>query len=280
MVLYTCEICNFSSKLKTDYKRHLKTKKHLHNIVNPLSAMVMNTNEHKMNTNEHKMNTNEHTFLKKNIKFQCNFCYHNFNTKASMRRHQTYYCKENMNALKIINEKNKIIKKLEKRVDKLIDKAGNTTTINNTIKINNYGDEDISHITDAFKTELLKIPYGAIPKMIEAIHFNDKKPENKNIFVPNLNKNIIKIMRNGKWIYKNRGDILLDMIDSKYLILDDHFNLILNGENIISNIKKNYTEFQNKYDDGNIGLLNNLKNDCEFIMLNHRNNKNNKKIKA
>ena len=29
MVLYKCEICNFSSKYKNDYFRHLNTKKHL-----------------------------------------------------------------------------------------------------------------------------------------------------------------------------------------------------------------------------------------------------------
>ena len=28
MVSYTCAICEFSSKLKTDYNRHLNTKKH------------------------------------------------------------------------------------------------------------------------------------------------------------------------------------------------------------------------------------------------------------
>ena len=28
MVLYTCTLCNYSSKLKGDYKRHLKTLKH------------------------------------------------------------------------------------------------------------------------------------------------------------------------------------------------------------------------------------------------------------
>ena len=32
MVSYHCKYCNFTSKLKTDYKRHLKTKKHQRNI--------------------------------------------------------------------------------------------------------------------------------------------------------------------------------------------------------------------------------------------------------
>ena len=40
MVLYECEACNFSSKIKSHYNRHLKTKKHLRNIEISLSVMV------------------------------------------------------------------------------------------------------------------------------------------------------------------------------------------------------------------------------------------------
>ena len=36
------------------------------------------------------------------------------------------------------------------------------------------------------------MPYGMIPKLIEEVHFNDQKPENKNI-VLRLNKNDNKI---------------------------------------------------------------------------------------
>ena len=73
---------------------------------------------------------------------------------------------------------------LYSQVATLLDKVGNTTNIQNNIILNNYGNEDLSHITDKLKTELLKIPFCAIPKMIEAIHFNDEKPENKNIVIP------------------------------------------------------------------------------------------------
>ena len=41
-----------------------------------------------------------------------------------------------------------------------------------------------------------------IPKMIEAVHFNDEKPENKNTVLPNKNDNKIKIFRNNKWYIK------------------------------------------------------------------------------
>jgi hypothetical protein len=74
------------------------------------------------------------------------------------------------------------------------------------------------------KTELLSIPYGAIPKMIEAIHFNDEKPENKNILLPNKKDNLVKVFEGDKWIYKNKIDTITALVDSKYNLIDDHYD--------------------------------------------------------
>ena len=107
MVLYTCYTCLFSSNQKNDYKRHLKTKKHLKNITTLEDNIEMNTNEHKMNTNEHKTKINEPKNKinepknkinegKTNIyEHKCNYCTETFNTKPSRRRHELHYCKKN-----------------------------------------------------------------------------------------------------------------------------------------------------------------------------------------
>ena len=284
MVVYNCEGCLFYSKQKNDYNRHLKTKKHQSNMNNSLIPMVVTqkdpekTQKDPIKTQKDPLKTQPNLNIVD--KYYCEFCFDLFTTNAHKRRHELHRCKENKNINKLLNEKNKQIKKLEKTVDKLIDKAGNTTINHiqsnqlnqqNNIKINNYGDEDLSHITDFFKTQLIKGPYGAIPKMIKAIHFNNDKPENKNIVYPNVNKNYVKIMQNNKWVVKNKQSMLKDMIDSKYLILDDHYNLILNGENISNNVKKNYINFSEKYDEGNDNLLNELIDDCELVILNNRN---------
>ena len=284
MVLYNCECCNFASNLKSNYNRHLKTKKHIDKKNNSVISMVKSQKEPEKSQKEPEKSQKEPKKSQQNYekseKFYCEFCFELFTTFANKRRHELHRCKHNTNINKLLNEKNKQIKKLEKTVDKLIDKAGNTTINHiqsnqlnqqNNIKINNYGDEDLSHITDFFKTQLIKGPYGAIPKMIKAIHFNSDKPENNNIKYPNVNKNYVKIMQNNKWVVKNKQEMLKDMIDSKYLILDEHYNLILNGENISNNVKKNYINFSEKYDEGNDHLLNELIDDCELMILNNRN---------
>ena len=109
MPLYSCDLCNYSTKYKSDYTKHANTNKHRLKLISyntySYSNGVMNTNEHKVNTNEHKVNTNEHKVIENSEKsekhtinvnhFTCEYCAKMFNTKASMRRHIKRYCKEN-----------------------------------------------------------------------------------------------------------------------------------------------------------------------------------------
>ena len=254
----------------------------------------MNTNEHKKNTNEHKMNTNEHSIgtqmntdeHKMNTKsHKCQFCESFFNTRASKRRHEKHYCRENPDFVdKIIDAKNSKIKSLQKEKEKweqerqelykqvstLLEKVGDTTNIQNNIILNNYGSEDLSHITDKLKTELLNIPYCAIPKMIEAIHFNDEKPENKNIMLPNKKENLVKVYEGNKWVYKNKNETITDLVDSKYTIIDDHYEELNNDNKIPGNIKTTFTKFRKFYDEGDAEMVDKLKKECELVLLNNR----------
>ena len=299
MPLYNCKYCNYSSKLKANYDRHENSKKHRNKLIElgiePKEQGVMNTNEHKKNTNEHKMNTNEHSIgtqmntdeHKMNTKsHKCSFCESFFNTRASKRRHEKHYCRENPDFVdKIIDAKNSKIKSLQKEKEKweqekqelykqvstLLDKVGDTTNIqNNTIILNNYGSEDLSHITDKVKTELLNIPYCAIPKMIEAIHFNDEKPENKNIMLPNKKENLVKIFEGNKWVYKSKNDTITDLVDSKYTIIDDHYEELSSENKVPSNVKTTFKKFRKFYDDGDEEMINKLKKECELVLLNNR----------
>jgi len=211
-------------------------------------------------------------------KYYCEFCFDLFTTFAHKRRHELHRCKENNNSKDILlNEQTKQIKKMEKTIDKLIDKAGNTT-INNmqnsqsthnqqNIKLNNYGSEDLSHITDFFKTNLLGLPHGMIPKMIEAVHFNSEKPENKNILLPNKKDNKVKIFSGDKWVYKDKNDTIEDLMDGKYFIMDTHYETVCNTTDKNLNL---YKRFQELFDERNKILLDAQKKECELLLLNNR----------
>ena len=60
------------------------------------------------------------------------------------------------------------------------------------------------------------------------------------------------------------------MIDSKYLMLDDHFDLVVNGEKLSNHNKQNYMSFRDNYDKGDKFLINDIKNECELMILNNR----------
>ena len=230
--------------------------------------------------------------------YKCDFCPKTFTNHANKRRHEMYRCKENPEFIdKLINDKNNRIKNLQKdketlekdketlekdkekleaekkelykQVSRLLDKVGDTNIQNNII-LNSYGKEDLSHITDALKTELLSIPYGAIPKMIEAIHFNDEKPENKNIMIPNKKENLVKVFEGDKWIYKNKNETITDLVDSKYSIIDDHYFEMEGAEKVTPQIKTSFTKFRKFYEDGDEEMVANLKKQCELVLLNNR----------
>lgn len=264
MVLYECKLCNYSSKIKTQYKRHLETKKHQRNLKD---SLLEKHNEHKMSKNEHKMSKNEQK------KYICTFCPKSFSTHANKRRHELHYC-YNADSSKDLKKMNSLQirenKELKKQIEILLNKVGNTTnynsTINNTIVLNNYGEEDMSHITDSLKTKLLKVPFGMIPKMIEHVHF--KKPENKNIMITNSRDNKLKIFKDNKWVYKDKAQALNDLVDNNYFMLDNYFETTMLKLDEIQ--KENYKKFRNLVNTGDKALIENIKRDCELLLLNNR----------
>jgi hypothetical protein len=160
-------------------------------------------------------------------------------------------------------------KEFKKQIEILLTKVGDTT-INNTqnIQLNSYGKEDMAHITDKMKTQLLKIPYGMIPKMIEAVHFNNDKPENKNIAFTNKKDNKIKVYSKDKWIYKDKEEIINDLIDGKYFVLDNHYDSVF--ENLNMTTKTTYEKFRTFFDKNDKILHDQLKKECELVLLNNR----------
>ena len=167
-------------------------------------------------------------------------------------------------------EINRIQKEFYKHIEKLIEKTGNITNIQNTqnIKLNNYGNEDLSHISDSLKTDLLKLPYGMIPKMIEEVHFSDDKPENKNIELTNSRDNKLKVFTGDKWVYRNKDETINDLMDGKYFILDSHYENSCNNFNNIS--QSRYETFRSFFDEKDKKMYEQLKKECELVLLNNR----------
>ena len=307
MVSYDCKKCKYSTKYKYDFNKHLKTKKHRVNenpIQQNENTYDKNIQKHPQNIHKHPQNIHKHpqNIHKHPDIYNCEYCQESFTNFSNKRRHELHRCKENTNVSnsiitkqenqikKLEKEKENQIKKLEKAMEKqckemetqkkemakqielLLTKVGNNyTTINNTntnnIQLNNYGSEDLTHITDALKTYLLRIPFGAIQRLIEKIHFNKEKPENINLMITNKRDNKISVYEDGKWVYRNKKKTIQRLIDNKYYILDDHYNDIPDEE--LSDFNHtNYKSFREKIDESDKQLLEQLYEDVEIIILN------------
>ena len=131
MSTYNCDYCNYSTKLKADFNKHLNTQKHLNNmnklddkliqkLSNTNNEHKMSNNEHKMNTNYHKMSNNEHKMSNNEHKMSsnelsCRYCNKLFSTIPIKRRHELYYCENKKENDKLIIEiENKYKLELEK----------------------------------------------------------------------------------------------------------------------------------------------------------------------
>ena len=205
MPLYHCAVCNFKTKLKTDYNRHLKTKKHKNNV--ELSEMTLEgyvkslKNEHKMNkmnTNEHKNLQNTHIFEPMKIcvkstlqdqpiiihednngtnKFHCIYCNKEFASKPSKRRHELHYCQYNPALVKNKDEEERLKthekekRELYKQIEKLLEENGKiiqnyTNNSNNTI--NNIHQTNNIIIKNYGEEDLSHITSNVLDKLIES----------------------------------------------------------------------------------------------------------------
>ena len=260
MVLYSCEYCNFSSNLKSNYNRHLKTKKHIDNEENSIISMVMNTNEHKMNTTNSEIS-------EKSEKFYCEFCFELFNTKPSKRRHELHYCKENTsimtNKIKTL-EKEK--KKLEKQIVKMMDKVGtiNNTTNNNTnniIVVNNYGKENTDYLTIEKIKKLLNRPYDSVQELIKMLHFNSDHPENHNVKITNKKEPYALVWNDPIWELRKKKSVVKDLVDKGYMMIDTtHDN--------IDETHTKYIKFQDNFEDDATNIKDKIEEETEIVIIN------------
>ena len=292
MPLYQCELCDYETKIKTHFNRHLNTPKHQKNSLNHSKAFESESTQKSVSNDKpirkkHRKDKimeaeTEEKDQKILMKYTCELCGRELSTKGHLTRHIRDYCpatksKKESTILKDLLEEQKQQfanerANLYKQIEKLLDKVGNTTNIQsnikNTINLNSYGNENMSHITDQLKTQLVKIPYGMIPKLIEAVHFNDEHPENKNIALTNSRDNKIKVFSDNKWVYKDKEETINDLVDGKYYILDTHYEQVNNS--LESESKTDFVKFKEYFNSEDKEFVNKLKKDCELVLLNNR----------
>ena len=286
MPIYRCPRCGYSSHIKTYLRKHFLRKRPCSQLVDiptieECFREVLGENipiEPKLNPIEPKLNPIE---PKSNIskKYQCIFCQKCYSTNSHMHRHMKK-CKfknspklaSNSDAKDIlINELIKERDQMRKSIETLLERVGNVTHITNnnqqTIFINSHGQENLSYINDRYLMNLLKTPYGAVPKLLKDIHFHPEHPENMNVLITNKKLKFAKVWKGDKWKLCDKNEVIENMVDKGFNIIDGKF---VEKEKVLESSKiKNYTEFQKRYNDGDKHLHKELLKNTEMVILNN-----------
>ena len=269
---YICICCDFKTKIKTHYNRHLKTKKHQKKVESGAieKSIIL---EPQIYHNSIEENDAEDEIV-------CEYCDKSFSSLSHLSRHKKKNCKiklEQEKQKKELAELKQMIQdererhqlereNLHKHIDELIKKAGNTTNNTANITLNCYGHEDLSHITDDLKLELIKLPYGMVQKMIEHVHFSNKRPENWNIKLTNKKDKMIKVFKGKKWKYQDKDEVVSELIQTNYCRLDDFYENVASNE-LPDPLNNRYKKFQEKFDDDDEDLKDKLMKESEMVIL-------------
>jgi len=230
---YTCEYCNFNTKKKYNYDKHIESNKHkiLESklVVNPKSTQSQHLVIPESTQNQQKVAA----------PFTCKYCEQNFKFKQSMYRHIKYTCTKNKTEdltelVRLLNARlEKQDKQLEtqaKQIDKLMGKLeingsfNNTVNITNNINLLNYKDTDTSHLTDEDYKKCLRKASRCVLKLIEKVHFNPEKPENMNVYISNMKDKYMMMYQDNKWTLTNK-DELNTVYNHKEDLIEEWFNI-------------------------------------------------------
>ena len=147
----------------------------------------------------------------------------------------------------------------------IFDINNNVNMNQQNIIINSYGKENMDYITPEFLTELLKKPFAAIQSYLKTLHFNEQHPENHNIKIPNKKEKYATVYNSGNWEFKNKKDVIENIVDNGYNVIDSHFDEV--GENLEKIKKDRFSHFQEKFET-DVKTKKTIEGEAEILILN------------
>lgn len=202
---YECKCCKYKTIYKTNFDKHLLTKKHKTN-----SAIVDDK------------------------PFTCKYCSQKYKYKQSLSKHVKYSCTKNKDEdlkelVRLLNDKDKLLENKDKQIEKLMGKLEINNSFNTTVNIQNinllsYKQTDTSHLTDTDYKTCIKKRNGCVVKMIEKVHFDPKKPENMNVYISSMKNKYVMMYEDGNWKLINKKDAIEKIYDDKEELIMYYMN--------------------------------------------------------
>jgi len=293
---YKCNICekNYASKQSLWNHNH----KYHENLKVTESSKSNSTQSSKSNSkNVLNLSYNNH----------CKYCSKSFKYKQGRWKHEQK-CQVKSNNDQIMELKKELtneIKEVRELKEQLKEKINNTqittnsnnttnsnsnNTLNNKGTINNnyiiaFGKEEINNIlTEKEKFRILNARYKSIEESIKAVHFNDNRPEYKNIYISNMRDNLVHTYDGNKFVSQVKHGTINQLIDNHMESIEeslDNSREKLNPktidiiEKLIDKINDETTELYDEENDKKYLNYKNYKNDLvKLFVYNESDNKN------
>ena len=247
MSTYDCKCCNFSTKLKSNYTRHLKTNKHKNVIQSYPKLSKCYPKLSKCYPNVIQSYPNNELVSEK--QHRCKYCDKTYKYRSGLSKHIKYTCQKNKDEdfqelARLLNEKERQLvlkeskmeiemKKMQKQIDKLTSKLqiqninqGFVQNGNNVINIQllNHKDTDYSHLTANDYINCIADCNKCVKTLIEKVHFNSNKPENMNIYLSNIKGKYLMIYKDNTWQIQDKKTKIDDLYDSNEFVLETWYD--------------------------------------------------------
>jgi hypothetical protein len=230
---YVCKRCGYDTELKTNLKRHLERRTVCEETYStiPCNELLAELN---VSIKVNKTNPNK---AKKEHIYHCDTCDASYAHKSGLSRHM-----KTCRGVEDTSELILIVKNLQNRVRQLEDEKedannmtitmqhhiNHLTQINNFtqnvhIHLNNFGNEDVSHITTAMIEDCIKNPSRGFVRLIKDIHFNADMPSNHNLKHKSTKQNTIEKYIDGNWVPCDASNTLDELIRKNYKIINCYY---------------------------------------------------------
>jgi len=223
--VYECDRCSYKTDNKSNYKRHLYNK-----IPCPPTKSNVSIEELRKR-------------LEKEKPITCDQCSKAYTTRQGLYLHKKKFHPQatqpkESTVVDLEKIKQELRQELREEIRKELASLQPSTSItnNNNNNITNNVTNNVTNITiqlrefdfenrNALTDEALKeyIKDMELENIIRDLHMNEEFPENFNVRIKNINRNLMECYQNGKWVIEEKDGLLLDIIHQSRRIANEFY---------------------------------------------------------
>lgn len=275
--MFTCERCGKKIQRKNNFIRHLQRKYTCKPILSEITTqelLLKYTKKiikkfecefcHKKFTRKNNLKYHQKNNCKKNNQLIChdkkeenkinvkhpplekdNYWKNLF--EKSEQQKEKMIQQEKQEKAELINLFRKEKQDFMKQIELLLTKVGNNNITNiqqNNIIIRNFGEEDISYLTENYFKKLFENqkPVNTIPTIVKKIYFNYEHPENMNLKIENTNLPYINVYKGDKWQQQDKKQTIHKIVNQNFNLIDSKFTEV--EETLPEQKKESYKEYK------------------------------------